>query len=109
MLATLSLAFTNAANSSDVLPPAEQTQVAEALEHDAEVMTNTALQDLLVDQPVEIQDEIVRINTDVRPLALQVALGIPILAGLVGLFLSFRMMRIPEPTPTGSAEWSLLG
>jgi hypothetical protein len=35
----------------------------------------------------------------VRPLALQVALLIPILAGLIGLFNSFRMLRLPEPTP----------
>jgi EmrB/QacA subfamily drug resistance transporter len=109
MLATLSIAFTNAANSSDVLPPDDQVQIANALEYDAEVMTNTQLNELLVEQPVEVQVEMIRINTEVRPLALQVALGIPILAGLIGLFLSFRMMRLPDPLPTGSAEGSLLG
>ena len=46
-----------------------------------------------------IQDEIIRINTDARPRALQVALLVPILAGLIGLVNSFRMMRLPEPVP----------
>jgi predicted MFS family arabinose efflux permease len=104
MLATLSLTFTNKAESSSVLAPAEQQRVAQALEDDAEVMSNTALEELLVGQPEEIQDEIIRINTDARPLALQVALLIPILAGLVGLFNSFRMMRLPDPVPSGSVE-----
>ena len=48
-------------------------------------MSNTGLEEQLADQPPEIQDEIIRINTDVRPLALQVALLVPILAGLLGL------------------------
>jgi EmrB/QacA subfamily drug resistance transporter len=104
MLATLSLAFTHKANESAVLTPAQQQRVADALEHDAEVMSNTKLKQLLVGQPKEIQDEIVRINTDTRPLALQVALLIPILAGLVGLLNSFRMMRLPDTAPSGSAE-----
>jgi EmrB/QacA subfamily drug resistance transporter len=104
MLATLSIAFTNLAEASDVLPPADQQRVAEVLEDDAEVMSNTQLDALLADEPPEIQDEIVRINTDARPLALQVALLVPILAGLLGLFNSFRMMRLPDPTPAGSGE-----
>ncbi|GAF44656.1 MFS transporter [Rhodococcus wratislaviensis] len=109
MLATLSLTFTAMAESSTVLPPAEQQQVAQVLEDDAEVMSNTQLEQLLVDQPPEIQDEIVRINTDARPLALQVALLIPILAGLIGVFNSFRMRRIPDPTPQNSGEGTDLG
>ena len=44
MLATLSIAFTDKAESSKVLPPAEQQQVADALEDDAEVMSNTQLE-----------------------------------------------------------------
>ena len=55
-------------------------------------------------QPEEIQDEIIRINTDARPLALQVALLIPLLAGLLGLLNSFRMVRLPDPKPSGSGE-----
>ena len=41
MLATLSFAFTNMAEDSEVLSPAEQEQVSQALEDDAEVMSNT--------------------------------------------------------------------
>ena len=33
---------------------------------------------------------------------------IPLLAGLIGLFNSFRMMRLPDPTPSG-AEGTVLG
>ena len=85
-----------------MLSPAEQQQVAQALEDDAEVMSNTQLEELLAGQPPAIQDEIIRINTDARPIALQVALLIPILAGLLGLLNSFRMMRLPDPEPSGS-------
>ena len=109
MLATLSITFTNMAEASSVLPPAEQQQVAQVLEDDAELMTNTNLEQLLAGQPEEIQDEIIRINTDARPLALQVALAVPILAGLIGLFNSFRMMRLPDPTPSGPTEGMVLG
>ena len=37
-------------------------------------MTNTQLEEQLASQPEEIQDEIIRINTDARDRALQVAL-----------------------------------
>ena len=109
MLAALSFAFTSMAASSTVLSASEQQQVATALEEDAEVMSNTALAQQLVGQPPATQAEIIRINTDARPLALQIALLIPILAGLIGLFNSFRMMRLPDPKPSGSAEGMVLG
>jgi EmrB/QacA subfamily drug resistance transporter len=108
MLAALSLTFTNLADASTVLPAAQKQQVAQALEENAELMTNTQLAQLLVDQPPQIQDEIIRINTEARPISLQVALLIPLLAGLIGLFNSFRMMRLPDPTPSG-AEGTTLG
>jgi EmrB/QacA subfamily drug resistance transporter len=109
MLAALSIAFTHMADNSTVLSPAEQQQVSTALEHDAEVMSNTALAEQLAGQPQDVQAEIIRINTDARPLALQVALLVPILAGLVGLLISFRMMRLPDPVSSGSAEGIALG
>jgi hypothetical protein len=83
--------------------------VAQRLEDDAQVMTNTQLEQLVATQPQDIQDEIIRINTEARPISLQVALLIPILAGLIGLFNSFRMMRLPDPAPSGSAEGKALG
>jgi EmrB/QacA subfamily drug resistance transporter len=109
MLATLSVTFTDMAQASTVLAPAEQQRVANALEDDAQVMSNTQLEELLASQPEPVQDEIVRINTDARPLALQVALLVPILASLVGLFNSFRMMRLPDLKPSGSVEGMALG
>jgi EmrB/QacA subfamily drug resistance transporter len=109
MLATLSITFTDMAQASTVLEPAEQQRVANALEEDAQVLSNTQLDELLVGQPEDVQEEIIRINTDARPLALQVALLVPILAGLVGLFNSFRMMRLPDITPSGSVEGMALG
>jgi MFS family permease len=104
MLATLSIAFTHQAEASDVLPAADKQRVAQVLEDDAQVLTNTQLDELLADQPQEIQDDIIRINTDVRPVALQVALLIPLLAALLGLFNSFRMVRLPDPEPSGAGE-----
>jgi EmrB/QacA subfamily drug resistance transporter len=109
MLASLSLVFTQKAESSDVLPPAQQEQVADKLEHNAEVMTNTDLEKLLAGQPADIQEEILRINTDARPIALQIALLIPLAAALLGLLNAFRMTRVPDPKPSSAAEGMLLG
>ena len=109
MLATLSIAFTDMAEDSTVLAPAEQQQVASALEDDAELMSNTQLQDVLAGQPEDVQAEIIRINTDARPLALQVALVVPLLAGLVGLINAFRMMRLPDPEPSSAVEGMAFG
>jgi hypothetical protein len=109
MLATLSITFTNKSEASTVLPPDDKQRVAQALEEDAQVMSNTQLEEVLDGQPENIQDEIIRINTEARPLALQVALLIPILAGLVGLFNSFRMMRLPDPKPSSAAEGMAFG
>ncbi len=109
MLATLSVSFTKMANASTVLPQAEKQQVSKTLEHDAEIMSNTDLKQQLKGQPPEIQAEIIRINTDARHLSLQVALLIPILAGLLGLFNSFRMMRLPDPRPSAATEGMALG
>jgi MFS family permease len=104
MLATLSFLFTSMAEDSSVLPPDDKQQVAEVLEDDAELMSNTQLEELLVGEPPEIQDEIIRINTDARPRSLQFALLVPIFAGLIGLINSFRMMRLPETTPSAAVE-----
>jgi EmrB/QacA subfamily drug resistance transporter len=109
MLATLSVSFTHMADSSSMLSPAEQQQVSRALEHDAEVMRNTQLQQQLADQPEATQNEIIRINTDARHIALQVALLIPLVAALIGFVDSFRMLRIPEPSPASAVEGMALG
>jgi hypothetical protein len=108
MLAALSFGFTYLAESSAVLTPEQQQATAAALEEDAEFMTNTDLEVLLVGVPPDAQAEIIRINTEARPFALQVALLIPIFASLLGLFVSFRMMRQPDPVASG-AEGLVLG
>jgi MFS family permease len=109
LLATLSFAFTHMAEASDVLSKPQQQQVADALEDDAEVMSNTQLEQQLKGQRPAVKAEILDINTDARHRALQVALLIPILAALVGLFNSFGMMRLPNPQPSAALEGMALG
>ena len=67
-----------------MLSPAEKDKVATQLEKNAEVMTNTHLEGLLVGQPADVKAEILHINTKARPIALQIALLIPLLAALLG-------------------------
>ena len=83
--------------------------MATALEEDAELMSNTALEEALVGQPEDVQAEILRINTEVRPRALQIALLVPLLAGIVGVVNGFRMRRLPDPQPNAAVEGASLG
>ncbi len=108
MLATLSFTFTAMAQDSAVLAADQQEQVADALETDAQLMSNTQLEDLLAGQPEEVSEEILRINTESRPRALQVALLVPLLAGIIGVVNGFRMRRLPDIAPSaeiGGLEW----
>jgi len=105
----LSLTFTNMAKSSDVLSPVEQEQVSKALEHDAEIMSNSQLKGLLAGQSAAVQTEILHINTEARHKALQVALLIPLAAGAIGLGNSLRMVKLPDPKPSPAAEAAMLG
>ncbi|MFL5779587.1 MAG: MFS transporter, partial [Chloroflexota bacterium] len=109
MLATLATSFTTLAQSSTVLPPEDKQQVATVLEDDAEVMSDAQLQAILADETPAVQDEVLQINDQARNLALQVALLVPILAAALGLVNSFRMVRLPDPTPSGAAEMVLGG
>jgi hypothetical protein len=102
MLATLSLSFTSMANSSEVLSGPQKEQVAVALEEDAQLLSNTALDELVADESPEVADEIIRINTEARPLALQVALLIPIFACTLGVLNAFRMRKLPDPKSSSS-------
>ena len=107
MLSTLSLSFTSMANDSTVLTASQQKQVSQVLEHDAQVMSNTELEALLKGQPAEVKAEILRINTHARHRALQIALLIPLLASILGLLNSFRMVRLPVPRASKAhhADW----
>src|SRR5215831_48862 len=104
LLATLSFSFTHKAQASDVLTKPQKDQVAHVLKHDAEVMSNTQLDAQLKRERPAVKAEVIRINTQARHLALQIALLIPILAALGGLLISFRMMRLPDPRQSGSGE-----
>ena len=109
MLATLAFTFTARSDASTVLSSEQQQQVSAVLEEDAEIMSNTGLAELLADEPADVQDEIIAINTEARHIALQVALGVPILAGVLGILNGFRMRRLPDPKPSEAAEGSMLG
>ena len=104
LLATLSISFTSMAQASSVLPPEDQQRVAEVLEENAQVVSDTQLQELLAGQPQAIQDEIIRINDEARSVALQVALSLSLLAAVIGAFNAFRMMRLPDPEPSSAVE-----
>jgi hypothetical protein len=109
LLAVLSLSFTNMTEASDVIPAGQQQQIAEKLDEDAEVTSNVKLERLLAEEPEAVQDEVLRINTDATNRSLQVALLIPLIAGLIGLFNSFRMMRLRDIEPRASIEGATLG
>jgi MFS family permease len=109
LLATLALSFTNKTEASKVIPQAQQQQIADALEDDAQVVSNTQIDELASSEPQAVQDEIVRINTEANHLALQVALLVPILAGLLGLLNALRMIRLPDIEPVANVEAAALG
>lgn len=109
MLASLSLNFNQLAASSEVIPAAEQQQIADVLEEDAQVMSNTQLEQQITGQPTEVEAEVLAINTQARDRSLQVALMVPLLAGVLGLANSFRMMRLPDLRPSAPLEGMDLG
>jgi EmrB/QacA subfamily drug resistance transporter len=104
MLAALSFSFTNLTANSTVIPPAQQQQITMALETDAEVMSNTALAEQITGQPAQVEAEVLAINDEARNRSLQVALLVPLLACLLGLGNSFRMLRLPDVAPSAAVE-----
>jgi MFS family permease len=104
MLASLAVAFTSMAEASPVFTDEQAQQVATGLEEDAQLLSNSQLEELIVNQPPEIEDEIIRINTEARPVALQIALLVPLIAGLIGTVVSFRMVRLPDIEPAADLE-----
>ncbi len=108
MLAFLAFSFTHQTENSNVIPQAQQQQIADTLEDDAEVMSNSQLEPLLAGEPKEVQAEVLHINKQARDRSLQVALLVPILASLLGLLNGFRMRRLRDPEPA-SIEGVALG
>ena len=102
MLAFLAFSFTNQTENSKVIPPAQQQQIADTLEDDAEVMSNSQLEPLLAGEPEDVQAEVLHINKQARDRSLQVALLVPVLASLLGLLNGFRMRRLPDPEPAST-------
>ena len=92
-----------------MIPPAQQEQISDTLEDDAEVMSNTQLEPLLAGEPEDVQAEILRINDLARDRSLQVALLVPVLASLLGLAIGFRMRRLPDPVPSEAVDGMALG
>jgi len=109
MLWALALSFTHQTEASVVIPPAQQQQISAEMEHDAEVMSNTQLQQQIAREPKPVQAEVLAINTHARNLSLQIALLIPALASLLGLANSFRMLRLPDFTPAADIDGVGLG
>ncbi|HWO83559.1 MAG TPA: MFS transporter [Solirubrobacterales bacterium] len=109
LLAVLALSFTNLTEASSVIPANQQQQIADKLDEDAEVTSNARLEQLHAEEPEAVQDEVVRINTEATNRSLQVALFVPIFAGLIGLFNSSRMMRLREIEPRAAIEGATLG
>ena len=104
MLASLSLSFTNQTEDNPLIPPAEQQKIAATLEDSAEVMSSTQLEEQITAQPAAVEKEVVAINDHARNLSLQIALFVPLIAALLGLLNSLRMMRLPDVKPASSRE-----
>jgi hypothetical protein len=92
-----------------VIPAAQQEQISDVLENNAQLISTTQLEELLADQPDDIQHEIIRINSDAGDTALQVAMLVPILASLLGFLNSFRMMKLPDIKPSADLDGLAMG
>ena len=101
LLSMLAIQFNGLSQTSTVLNPNQKEHVAKVLEEDAQVMSNTQLNELISSQPQKVKDEIISINTKARNQALQIALLVPLIAVLFGFVNSFRMTRLPDPKPAG--------
>lgn len=108
MLAALASAFTALSDASPVLSAEQKTEVSNVLEEDAQLMSNSGLEELLADEPEAAAAEVVRINSDAAPFALQVALAVPIVAALGGIANAVRMRRLPDPDSATNRDASIV-
>ena len=108
LLAFLSYSFTHQANDSTVLSQGQKSEVSHTLEHDAEFMSNSKLQEQIAHEGgPAVQQEILSINTKAQHDALQVALLIPLVSALLGFAVSFRMIRLPDPVASEAGGMAL--
>ena len=66
MLWILALSFTHLTYSSTAIPPAQQQTIAAEMETNAEIMSNTQLQQEISSQPPKVQNAVLDINTEAR-------------------------------------------
>ena len=104
LLWVLALSFTHLTYSSAAIPSAQQQQIAAYMETDAEIMSNTQLQQQISSEPQSFQSAVLAINTEARNRSLQFALLVPTIAGLLGFANSFRMRRLPDVKPTAPID-----
>ncbi len=104
LLWVLAMSFTNLTYSSNVIPSAQQQQIAAYMETDAEIMSNTQLQQQISTEPQDVQNAILAINTEARNRSLQFALLVPAIAGLLGFANAFRMRRLPDIKPAAPLD-----
>lgn len=109
LLSTLAVTFTNLSNASTVIPINQKEHIAQVLDENAQIMTNTQLNELVASEPKNVQEEIIKINTEARNRSLQAGLLIPLFAVLLGLVNSFRMTKLPDPKPAGDKAEMALG
>ena len=109
MLAALSLSFNEMTQASTVIPADQKEQIAQVLEEDAQVMSDTQIEALLAEQPAPVREEILRVNSSARDLSLQVALLVSVFASLLGLLNAFRMKRVPKKPPSASITETTTG
>jgi len=74
------------------------------MEDDAEVMSNSQLAEQITGETPEVEAAVLAINNDARNRSLQIALLVPLLAGLLGLANSFQMRRLPDQKPSSSLD-----
>ena len=89
-------------------PAARAAADRDSLENDAEMMSNTQLEEQLAGQPAARRGRDPRASTPTRGTrSLQIALLVPLLAALLGLVNSFRMLRRPTRSPVGGRRKQL--
>lgn len=109
MLAALAFSFTNLTKQSKVIPGTQQKQIIADLDEGAEVMSTSQLEYLIINEPKEVQTEVLAINEKATHRSLQVALLIPLLAAAIGTINAFRMEQLPDIKPSGDIESTLAG
>jgi MFS family permease len=91
LIVGLSLGFSTEVDDSAVLTPAEQAQAQSAIDRGIQLVSNDAIEEGLAGEPTEVVDEVVRINTDVQPRAMQLSLLSALVALAFGLVWSRRL------------------